>query len=113
MRIIKWNVQIWERVIKQKVNANVEQTLKVRKPNSHTGHYTQTENSKRSTRNTSLTPLFLFFDPRATNMFSFTTGAACERMSCPGGEPPCSGHGTCLSQAQLAENSLIHSNGEF
>ena len=37
-------------------------------------------------------------------------GAACERMSCPGGEPACSGHGTCYSQAQLAENSLIHSN---
>lgn len=28
-------------------------------------------------------------------------GAACERMSCPGGEPPCSGHGTCLSQGNF------------
>jgi hypothetical protein len=37
-------------------------------------------------------------------------GAACERMSCPGGEPACNGHGTCLSQAALAENSLLHSN---
>merc|ERR1719502_376607 len=38
-------------------------------------------------------------------------GAACERMSCPGGDPTCSGHGRCMSMAQLAENSIDHSNG--
>lgn len=38
-------------------------------------------------------------------------GGACERMSCPGGDPACSGHGQCLSMAQLAEESTIHSNG--
>jgi hypothetical protein len=38
-------------------------------------------------------------------------GAACERMSCPGGDPTCSGHGRCYSMAQLAENSVDHSNG--
>lgn len=38
-------------------------------------------------------------------------GAACDRMSCPGGEPACSSHGQCLSMAQLAEQSTIHSNG--
>ena len=38
-------------------------------------------------------------------------GAACDRMSCPGGEPSCSSHGQCLSMAQLAEQSTAHSNG--
>ena len=32
-------------------------------------------------------------------------------MSCPGGEPACTGHGQCLSMAQLAEQSTDHSNG--
>ena len=30
------------------------------------------------------------------------SGAACERMVCPGNPLPCSGHGQCLTQAQLA-----------
>ena len=38
-------------------------------------------------------------------------GGACDRMSCPGGEPACTGHGQCLSMAQLAEQSTDHSNG--
>merc|ERR1711871_1069860 len=38
-------------------------------------------------------------------------GGSCERISCPGGEPPCNGHGQCLSQSQLALQSTYHSNG--
>lgn len=38
-------------------------------------------------------------------------GGACERMSCPGGDPPCTGHGECLSMAQLAIQSTKHTNG--
>merc|ERR1711871_833065 len=38
-------------------------------------------------------------------------GGACDRMSCPGGDPPCTGHGECLSMAQLAIQSTKHTNG--
>ncbi|ETV93612.1 hypothetical protein, variant 2 [Aphanomyces invadans] len=31
------------------------------------------------------------------------SGPACEVMDCPGGNPPCSGHGTCRTMAQLAQ----------
>lgn len=34
-------------------------------------------------------------------------GGACERMSCPG-DPPCFGHGQCLSMAQLAEVATLN-----
>jgi hypothetical protein len=31
------------------------------------------------------------------------SGGSCQYMNCPGGTPSCSGHGQCLSMAQLAE----------
>jgi hypothetical protein len=36
------------------------------------------------------------------------TGAACERMVCPGTPLPCSGHGQCLTQAQLAPYAAVN-----
>jgi hypothetical protein len=35
-------------------------------------------------------------------------GSACQLMSCPGSLDTCSGHGTCLAMAQLAEVSTIN-----
>lgn len=46
---------------------------------------------------------------QCTCMLGFE-GSACQLMSCPGGANTCSGHGTCLTMAQLAE--VATSNGD-